>query len=260
MARIRARDLVVQFPIYAASTRSIKNAVLRATTGGKVARESGRRVTVTALDQVSFDFRAGDRVGILGHNGSGKTTLLRVLAGAYEPVAGELSIDGRVASLLDLSLGLDPEATGYENILVRGLMMGYSVRQMRSRTDEIAAFSELGDYLNMPVRTYSSGMQLRLAFSVATSVEADVLIMDEWLSAGDAGFAEKAAARLLGLVERSSILVLATHSPDLVQSLCNRVLRLEHGRVLAEESRRVGEPEPAQPASITPLSDTLAIR
>jgi len=259
MARIRARDLVVEFPIYAASTRSLKNAVLRATTGGKVARESGRRVTVTALDHVSFDVHEGDRVGILGHNGSGKTTLLRVLAGAYEPVGGELTIEGRVASLLDLSLGLDPEATGYENILVRGLMMGYSVRQMRERTEEIAAFSDLGDYLNMPVRTYSSGMQLRLAFSVATSVEADILVMDEWLSAGDAAFAEKAGRRLLGLVERSSILVLATHSLDLVQSLCNRVIRLQHGRVLAEESRHLGEPPQVAPAPVA-VPTSLATR
>jgi lipopolysaccharide transport system ATP-binding protein len=256
MARIRARDLVVEFPIYAASTRSLKNAVLRATTGGKVARDSGRRVTVTALDHVSFDFREGDRVGLVGHNGSGKTTLLRVLAGAYEPVAGDLRIEGRVASLLDLSLGLDQEATGYENILVRGLMMGYSVREMRRRTEEIAAFSELGDYLNMPVRTYSSGMQLRLAFSVATSVEAEILIMDEWLSAGDADFAEKATRRLLDLVARSSILVLATHSAELVESLCNRVLRLEHGRVLAEETRHLGEQ--LAPASLTPLPGSLA--
>jgi lipopolysaccharide transport system ATP-binding protein len=259
MARVRARDLVVEFPIYSTSTRSLKNAVLRATTGGRVARESGRRVTVTALDRVSLDLREGDRVGIVGHNGSGKTTLLRVLAGAYQPVAGELAIEGRVASLLDLSIGLDHEATGYENILVRGLMMGYTPRQIRERMDEIGAFSDLGDYLNMPVRTYSSGMQLRLAFSVATSVEADIVLMDEWLSAGDAAFSDKAERRLLDLVERSSILVLATHSLDLVQRLCNRVVRLEHGRVLAEETRRLGDSPQPPGLSVTPLPSSLAL-
>ena len=258
MARIRARNLLVEFPIYSASTRSLKNAVLHATTGGKVARDSGRRMTVTALDHVSFDLHEGDRVGVMGHNGSGKTTLLRVLAGAYEPVAGELGIEGRVASLLDLSLGLDAEATGYENIQVRGMMMGYSASQMRSRTEEIAAFSELGEYLDMPVRTYSSGMQLRLAFSVATSVDADILVMDEWLSAGDEGFARKAHQRLLELVERSSILVLATHSAELVRTLCNRVVRLEHGRVLAEESRCLGPSAAAPAAALTPLSNSMA--
>jgi lipopolysaccharide transport system ATP-binding protein len=237
MSFIRARDVVVEFPVYSNAHRSLKNRVLLATTGGRVAHEAGKRVAVRALDAVSFEMSPGDRVGLTGHNGSGKTTLLRVLAGAYEPVGGELFVRGRVASLLDISMGMDHDATGYENILLRGIMMGLTPREIRARADDIAEFTELGEYLGMPVRTYSSGMQLRLAFAVSTSVAADILIMDEWLSVGDAAFNEKASQRLSRLVEQSAILVLASHSPELINRVCNRVIRLEHGRI-AEDAPR----------------------
>lgn len=234
MTVIAARDLVVEFPIYTSGHRSLKKAVLNATTGGRIAQDSRARVTVRALDGVSFKVNPGDRIGLVGHNGSGKTTLLRVLAGAYEPVSGELEIRGRVGSLLDISMGMDNEATGYENIFLRGIMMGVAPAAMRARIDDIAEFTELGDYLDMPVRTYSSGMQIRLAFAVATSISADILLMDEWLSVGDAGFAEKASKRLESLVEQSSALVIASHSRELIARLCNRGLCLEHGRLLEE--------------------------
>lgn len=230
-----AENIVVEFPIYNAGHRSLKRAVLHATTGGRVARDSGNRVVVRAIDRLSFEFRPGDRVGLIGHNGSGKTTLLRVLAGIYEPIAGSLSVTGRVASLLDLSLGIDQEATGYENIMLRAILAGLHPKEIRARMDEIADFTELDDYLEMPVRTYSSGMQLRLAFAVSTSIEADVLLMDEWLSVGDSEFSKKASARLERLVEKTPILVLASHSPDLISKLCNRVIRLEHGHIIEDQ-------------------------
>jgi lipopolysaccharide transport system ATP-binding protein len=231
MASIRARDIVVEFPIYNATHRSLKTMLLSATTGGRIAHDSRHRVTVRGIDGMSFDMRAGDRVGLVGHNGSGKTTLLRVLAGAYEPVLGEIETRGRVASLLDISMGMDPEATGYENIFLRGVMMGLRPAEIRARVDEIAEFTELGEYLDMPIRTYSSGMQVRLAFSVSTSVSADILLMDEWLSVGDPTFQEKASQRLASLIESTPILVVASHSPDLINRICNRVFRLEHGRI-----------------------------
>ena len=229
MPYIKAENIVVNFPIYNASHRSLKTAVLRATTGGRIGRDSGNRVIVRALDNLSFEVREGDRVGLVGQNGSGKTTLLRVLSGIYEPQGGTLDVRGRTATLLDLSLGIDPEATGYENIVFRGILAGLHPKAIKARLKEIADFTELGDYLEMPVRTYSSGMQVRLAFAVATSVEADILVMDEWLSVGDAEFSKKAAARLERLVEETPILVLASHDQELVHEVCNRVFRLEHG-------------------------------
>jgi lipopolysaccharide transport system ATP-binding protein len=234
MARIVAKDAVVEFPVYTGMHRSLKSAVLHASTGGRLARDAADRVTVRALDGVSFDIRAGDRVGLVGHNGAGKSTMLRMLCGIYEPIAGSLTVEGRVATLLELQLGIDPDATGYENIMLRGVMAGLKLREIRARIDEIAEFTELGDYLGMPVRTYSSGMLLRLAFAVSTSVEADILLMDEWLSVGDADFSRRASQRLDKLVERTPILVLASHSPALIRRLCTRVFRLAHGKLTEE--------------------------
>ncbi len=236
MGLIRAENLTVDFPIFSQSHRSLKNAVLHATTGGRVATGAGNRTVVRALDKASFVFREGDRVGLIGHNGAGKTTLLRVLSGVYEPTAGLLSVRGRIAALLDLSLGMDNEATGYENIFLRGALLGWRPHDLKQKVDEIAAFSELGEYLEMPVKTYSSGMMIRLAFAVSTAIAADIVLMDEWLSVGDADFNKKASSRLEEMVARSKILVLATHSPDLVKRVCNRVFRLEHGSIEEIES------------------------
>lgn len=239
MARIVADNAVVEFPVYTGMHRSLKSAVLHASTGGRLARDAANRVAVRALDGVSFEIRAGDRVGLMGHNGAGKSTLLRMLSGIYEPVSGTLTVEGRVATLLELHLGIDPDATGYENIMLRGVMAGLKLREIRARIEDIAEFTELGDYLAMPVRTYSSGMLLRLAFAVSTSVEADILLMDEWLSVGDAEFAKKASVRLEQLVKRTPILVLASHSKALIEKTCNRVFQLEHGRVTEQSAGAV---------------------
>lgn len=228
---IKAKNLVVEFPLFNNTHRSIKNAVLHATTGGRLAQHAGKTVGVRALDNINFEIKNGERVGLIGHNGSGKTTLLRVLAGAYEPTFGALHLKGRVASLLDISLGMDPDATGHENILLRGIMMGLSLTEIRKKTGEIAAFTELDGYLDMPVRTYSSGMQLRLAFAVSTSIEADIIVMDEWLSVGDASFRAKAFDRLQQMVNQASILIIASHDPALINKVCNRAFRMEHGKI-----------------------------
>ncbi len=225
---------MVEFPVFSNAHRSLKNTILHASTGGRLARSAGKQLKVRAVDNVSFEATPGDRIGLMGHNGSGKTTLLRVLAGAYEPVSGYLETKGRVASLLAITMGMDQDATGYENIFLRGVMMGMSPQEIRTKVDEIAEFTELGEYLEMPIRTYSSGMHLRLAFAVSTSVDADIVIMDEWLSVGDDTFKEKAAVRLNQMVENASILVMATHSKELLARVCNRVLHLEHGSVIEE--------------------------
>jgi len=233
-AHIRAENLSVEFPIYNASHRSLKKAIISATTGGKIASDAGQRVSVRAIEGLNLDIRPGDRVGLLGHNGAGKTTLLRVLSGVYPPSSGSLSVEGRVVALTDISLGIDSESTGFENIVLRGVIMGLSPKEIAEKMDEIADFSELGEYLNMPVRTYSSGMQLRLAFSVSTCMTADIVLMDEWLSVGDAQFNAKASQRLESIVAQSSILVIASHDRSTIERLCNRTLVLEHGRVVQE--------------------------
>ena len=233
-AEIKADNLVVEFPIFNSAGRSLKNTVLNAATGGRIATGARGHVCVRALDEVSFEFRERDRVGIHGHNGAGKSTLLRVLAGCFEPSSGTLVSRGRIASLLDISTGFEPEATGYENIFIRSLLMGLTPKEIKSRTEDIVEFSELGDYMEMPLRTYSSGMVMRLAFSISTYVDAEILLMDEWLGVGDASFVEKAEARLNGLIERSPILVLASHSEDLLNKVCNRRFRLNHGRMVEE--------------------------
>jgi lipopolysaccharide transport system ATP-binding protein len=232
---IVARNISVEFPIYENSHRSLKKAVLNLTTGGRIGQDAGRHAVVKAIDDLSFTFTEGERVGLIGHNGSGKTTLLRTLSGVYAPVRGELKVQGKIASLLDVSMGLDPDATGFENIYLRGILDGLKPARIRSKIDEIADFSELGDYLNLPVRTYSSGMMLRLAFAISTSVEADILIMDEWLSVGDAEFSKKAAERLEGLVGKAALLVVASHDPKLVSRVCTRKISMVHGKVISDE-------------------------
>lgn len=232
---ISAQNISVEFPVFENSHRSLKKAVLNISTGGRIGQSADRHPFVTALDDLSFSFEEGSRVGLWGHNGSGKTTLLRVLAGIYAPVKGRLVVRGRIASLLDVSMGLDPDATGFENIYLRGILDGMRPARIRSKIDEIADFTELGEYLNLPVRTYSSGMMLRLAFAISTSVEADILIMDEWLSVGDQGFSAKAAQRLDELVGNASILVVATHDQNLIDRICNRKIILEHGKIISDE-------------------------
>jgi len=170
-------------------------------------------------------------VGIVGHNGAGKSTLLRVMSRVYKPTHGAAVVQGRVGSLIDISLGINPEATGRENIYIRGALLGLSKTEIENKFDDIVSFSELGDFIEMPVRTYSSGMHLRLAFSVATSVVPEILLMDEWLAVGDENFVQKAEGRLSSLVDAADILVLATHSEDLLRGICNRAIWLERGQV-----------------------------
>jgi len=231
MGYIRATDLTVEFPIYGTSGRSLKKTFMRAATGGVLAKDAGDRVVVRALDGVSLEIREGERVGIVGHNGSGKTTLLRVIVGAYEPISGEIEVRGRVASMLSISLGMEMEATGLENVYLRGAILGLRRPQVDALIPEIADFAELGDYLYMPMRTYSSGMAMRLAFAVSTSVSADVVVMDEWLSVGDESFSSKAQQRLRQMVDSAKVLILASHDASLIKANCNRVIQLDHGRI-----------------------------
>ncbi len=234
MTSVSLESVCVDFPVFNTSARSIKNRLINVATGGIISTQENGRINVRSLDNVTLKIDEGERVGLLGHNGAGKTTLLRVLSRAYFPTGGTATIHGRIGSLIDISLGIDPEATGRENILLRGAMLGISPKEIRGMAGEIAEFSELGSFLDLPLRTYSSGMQLRLAFAVSTIVNPEILLMDEWLSVGDASFKEKAEARLVDFITKSKILILAAHTRDLLLKTCTRGVLLEHGRVVLD--------------------------
>lgn len=226
MTKVELKNVVVQFPIYSFHSRSLKNSIVSKMTGGKIGRNISNQIAVTALHNLSLKLEPGDRLGVMGPNGAGKSTLLRVIAGIYEPTQGSVEVRGRIASLINISLGMELEASGYENIRMRGVMMGLSLKQIKSLEEEIADFTELGPYLNMPIRSYSTGMHMRLGFAVSTAVPADILLMDEWLSVGDEAFKIKAEKRLGEYVKKSSILVIASHSKETIEKLSNKTLNL----------------------------------
>jgi lipopolysaccharide transport system ATP-binding protein len=231
MPNIILRNASVYFPVFDASARSLKTRVFRTVVGTTIAKQSDGHVIIRGLDDVSLQLNDGARVGLIGHNGAGKTTLLRLLSGVFTPTSSEAIIQGTCTSLINISLGIDPEAIGRENIRLRGLIMGMSLREIAARSDEIAEFSGLGEFLEMPLRTYSAGMQLRLAFAVSTSVAPEILIMDEWLSTGDTEFQQRANQRIRSIVDASNILILASHSAPLIMENCNRVIWMEKGRI-----------------------------
>jgi lipopolysaccharide transport system ATP-binding protein len=230
-ASIHLRNVGVEFPVFNAWQHSFKNRVLSAVTGGAIDRKYDGSVIVRGLQDINIKIEAGERIGLVGHNGAGKTTLLRVLSGIYAPTEGEAIIKGECVSLINISLGIDPEATGRENIKLRSAMIGYTPKQAREKVDEIIEFSGLGNFIDMPFRTYSSGMQLRLAFAVSTSIRPQILVLDEWLSTGDEEFKHRAEKRMKEIVDSTDILILASHSHQLLAENCNRVIWLEHGRV-----------------------------
>lgn len=231
MAHISFENVSIEFPIFNATGRSLTSSILKVATGGKLDSDPNGRVLVKALTDISFTLREGDKVALLGHNGAGKSTMLRALGGVYVPTRGTSDIMGEIGSLIDLSLGINPEATGRENVFIRGQLLGLTKQAISHKYAEIVQFAELGDFMEMPVRTYSSGMQLRLAFAVSTVVRPEILLMDEWLSVGDAEFQHKAEDRLRDLVSGTKILAIASHSRDLVEAVCNRAIWLEHGQI-----------------------------
>ncbi len=229
-AGIRAEGICVDFPLYHGSSRSLKKTVLAAASG-RLGEDRKHRMVVQALRDVSFTLRPGDRLALVGGNGAGKTTLLRTLAGIYEPVQGRLRVDGAVGALLDVHSGMNSDLSGRENIMLRGLYNGMSRPAIAAMADDVMEFAELGEFMELPVRFYSSGMTVRLAFAIATAIRPQVLLMDEWLMAGDAKFLDKARARLEALVRNAEILVLSSHLANIVLEWATRVIWLEHGRV-----------------------------
>jgi ABC-type polysaccharide/polyol phosphate transport system ATPase subunit len=233
MASLTLRDLSIEFPIYGKKP-SLRRLLLTRATGGLIAgsKDRYRTVVVKALANVSLDLRDGDRLGLIGHNGAGKSTLLKVMGGIYEPTRGTVLAAGHIAPLSDLLPTMDPEDTGYEAIVTAGLLLGMTRREIENKIPEIEQFSELGDYLALPIRTYSTGMATRLGFSLATTLDPEILLIDEGIGAGDARFAERATARIKELIGRTSILVLASHSDELIESICNKAALLRAGEII----------------------------
>lgn len=242
MAHILVKDVSIDIPIFNAGSRSLKNRLIQAATGGKISQDVQGRVNVRVLDNISFELKDGDRVALIGHNGAGKSTMLRLLSGVYSPTHGTAVLQGETGSLIDISLGIDPEATGRQNLYIRSALLGISKQDLTTQMNEIIEFTELGDFIDLPLRTYSTGMHLRLAFAVSTIMRPEILLMDEWLSVGDEGFQKKAEHRLNELVQATNILVLATHSRELIERTCNRVFWLEHGQLKMD-----GTPEEVLP-------------
>ena len=233
MSRIVARNLRIEFPLYHYEARSLKKRLF-GTVSRRLKQDARNRLVVAALQDLSFSIDRGERVGLVGHNGAGKTTLLRTLAGIYEPVRGSLLVEGRVGTLIDTAAGMDILSTGRENIRLRALYLGLSAAETAAFEAEVAAFAELGDFLDVPIHSYSAGMSIRLAFAMATAIAPDILLMDEWIAAGDETFFARANARLEKLVSEAEILVFASHDKSLIRRWCTRVLRLEAGRIVAD--------------------------
>lgn len=231
MTYIRLQNVSIDIPIYSGSSRLLKSHVLNILSGGRVSSKSEGRPEFRALNSISLDIKSGDRIGVIGSNGAGKSTLLRVLSGVYAPTSGSVSISGSIGSLIDLSLGIDPDLSGIENIYMRGLLLGLSKDKIEQHLDFIIDFTEIGAFIEMPLRTYSTGMQMRLAFAVSTALRPDILLMDEWLSVGDESFQKKAVHRMNEMIVNTKILILASHSLDLIRATCTKAIWLNRGNV-----------------------------
>jgi ABC-type polysaccharide/polyol phosphate transport system ATPase subunit len=229
-AFINLSNIELELPIYDVVAQSLKKRVMNIARKSRIVEDASGIVLVKAIDNLSLYLESGDRLGLIGHNGAGKSTLLRIIAGIYPPTGGKIEIRGRCIPLLDISIGMDELSTGLQNIRLRSLLLGMNDNEISKKVDEISEFTELGDYLDLPLRTYSSGMKLRLAFAISTAVEADILLLDEVLGVGDSSFQEKANLRLKQLQDRCEIVILAIHSNETIRKTCNKVLWMENGR------------------------------
>jgi lipopolysaccharide transport system ATP-binding protein len=228
-AIIELKGVDLSYPIYSIRARSLRNTIANMAVGGRLLKNGSDVIHVNALSGINISLSQGDRLGIVGHNGAGKTTLLKVLAGVYEPDKGHVHVNGRISSMIDINLGADPELTGRENLINMGRIRGFTTREILAKCSEIIEFTDLGHFIDLPMKTYSAGMVTRLIFGVATSLDPDILLMDEWIGAGDKFFFQKATDRLNDILTKSRVIVLASHNWALMASLCNKLLVLDAG-------------------------------
>lgn len=231
LSNINISGASLRFPLLDNYKHSMKRMVLNRVTGGRLLKQDNSSYVV-GLENISLSFESGDRIALLGHNGAGKSTLLRLINGVYSPTVGTIHVEGTVSSLLDIGLGIDPDASGIENIFLRMTLDGIAREEIEEKIGEIIEFSGLGEYIYLPVKTYSSGMALRLAFSIVVSCSSSIILMDEWLSVGDQDFSKKATERLESVIEASDIFVFASHDLNLANSICNKFVYMESGKVI----------------------------
>lgn len=235
MVSISLKNACVDFTIYNSSNRSIRKKVLGSVGGLINASDKGQTI-VRALSNLNLELISGDKLAIIGHNGAGKSTLLKLLSGIYEPTAGICKIQGQTSSLLDMTMGMDFELSGRENIILRSVLLGKTFAEAKTLVDDIIEFSELGDYINLPLRTYSSGMVLRLAFGISTAVHPEIILLDEVIGVGDANFAERSKLRLKNMLSKANIMVLASHNNEILREYCNKAIQLEGGKIIRSGS------------------------
>lgn len=219
----------VSFPIFNVKTYSLKNRIIKSVMGNITSNNHDKIVHIDALKNINLQIKSGERIGVIGGNGSGKSTFLRLCSRIYEPSTGTININGNISSLINVNIGIDPESTGRENIKLRLVMLGYNNDQINELINSIIEFTELNQFIDLPFYTYSTGMQMRLAFATSVFIKPEILIMDEWLATGDKDFQEKAEKKLNSIIENSKILILASHSKDLILKTCTRVIWLENG-------------------------------
>lgn len=232
MAKIELQNVEVHYPIYGAHHHSFRRSLINLTTRGRVYKEENKLTVVKALDSISFTLNKGDRLGLVGSNGAGKSTLLKTLGQLYVPAKGVLSIQGKISALFDVCMGMDIERTGYRNIEYMGMLLGLTRAKIKACIPDIEKFSELGKFLHMPLRVYSTGMRVRLGFAICTCIEPEILLLDEAIGAGDKHFLDKALSRAKALYERAEILVLASHAASVIKEFCNKVLWLHKGKIV----------------------------
>lgn len=234
MVSIRLKDVTLDFPIFASEHRSLKRRLINLLSGDIIASDSVGTRKVSVLKNISLTIKEGERIGVVGANGAGKSMFLRLLSGIYVPTHGEIEVIGSVSSMLNINLGIDGEISGLENLYLRSLLLGISKKEVSEALHKLADFTELGEFLHYPTKTYSTGMKMRVAFAVATQSSGDIVLLDEWLSVGDKDFKKKAETRLLDLIKNAKILVMASHSRSLIERLCTRVILINEGNIVMD--------------------------
>ena len=234
MSKIILKNIYLNYPIFSSDSRSFKKNVLYKINSEKFKKNKSEILHIQALKNINLEIKEGDRIGIYGNNGSGKSSLLKVISGIYHPSAGSMDVDGSINSLISLNAGLNENLTGYENSTFKLKLLGLNKLEIKEKIEEIKEFSGLGEFFFLPLKTYSSGMQLRLSFSLSILCSHDILIMDEWLSVGDDQFQAQAMTKINEIIQKSKILIIASQSKSVLEKLCNKIITLRDGMIINE--------------------------